>query len=41
MSISRHNVATLRRTLGITASARGPDIFALAEKVGLLNEGGL
>lgn len=33
MSISRHNVATLRRTLGITASARGPDTLALAKCV--------
>jgi hypothetical protein len=32
MSISRHNVATLRRTLGITAIASGSDTFALAEK---------
>lgn len=39
MSISRHNVATLRRTPGITACAHGPDsdTFALAEKVGLQN----
>lgn len=41
MSISRHNVATLRRTLGITVSASGPDTFALAEKVGLRNSGAL
>lgn len=37
MSISRHNVATLRRNLGITASAQGPDLdsLALQRKCGL------